>query len=75
MPVTGCGVYLTSSESGGAGLCEYCDKEGIQFISDEIYHHISYGKKEATAMQFSKNAMIINCKEERGPHCWNAGSR
>jgi hypothetical protein len=48
--------------TGTTGLCEYCDKENIQFLSDEIYHHISYGKKEATALQYSKSALIINCK-------------
>jgi len=42
------------------GLCELCDEEGIQFISDEIYHGISYGKKEATALTYSKSAIVIN---------------
>jgi aspartate/methionine/tyrosine aminotransferase len=41
-------------------LCELCEAEGIQFLSDEIYHGISYGTEEATALQFSSEAMIIN---------------
>lgn len=41
-------------------LCELCDAEGIQFLSDEIYHGISYGKPEATALQYSPNAMVLN---------------
>lgn len=41
-------------------LCQLCDKEGIQFLSDEIYHGISYGKEEATALSFSSNAIVIN---------------
>jgi aspartate/methionine/tyrosine aminotransferase len=41
-------------------LCELCDEEGIQFLSDEIYHGISYGKEEATALSFSQNAIVIN---------------
>jgi aspartate/methionine/tyrosine aminotransferase len=41
-------------------LCELCDQESIQFLSDEIYHGISYGKKEATALEYSSNALIIN---------------
>jgi aspartate/methionine/tyrosine aminotransferase len=41
-------------------LCEVCDEHQIQFLSDEIYHGITYGKKEATALEFSKNAIIIN---------------
>jgi aspartate/methionine/tyrosine aminotransferase len=41
-------------------LCELTDKHGIQFLSDEIYHGISYGMPEATALQYSKNALVIN---------------
>jgi len=41
-------------------LCELCDRESIQFLSDEIYHGISYGTEEATALQFSSKALIIN---------------
>ena len=41
-------------------LCQLCDEENIQFLSDEIYHGISYGMKEATALEFSSKALIIN---------------
>lgn len=41
-------------------LCDLCDEEGITFLSDEIYHGISYGKEEASALSFTKNAIIIN---------------
>ena len=41
-------------------LCELCDREGIHFLSDEIYHGISYGQQEATALQYSSKALIIN---------------
>eukprot|EP00547_Thalassionema_nitzschioides_P002262 CAMPEP_0194217612 /NCGR_PEP_ID=MMETSP0156-20130528/21774_1 /TAXON_ID=33649 /ORGANISM="Thalassionema nitzschioides, Strain L26-B" /LENGTH=400 /DNA_ID=CAMNT_0038946705 /DNA_START=159 /DNA_END=1361 /DNA_ORIENTATION=- len=41
-------------------LCELCDNNGIQFLSDEIYHGISYGKKESTALDFSDKAVVIN---------------
>lgn len=41
-------------------LCELCDKNGIQFLSDEIYHGISYGKKESTALTYSDRAVVIN---------------
>lgn len=42
-------------------LCELCDREGIQFISDEIYHGISYGSvEEATALQYSDKVIVIN---------------
>ena len=41
-------------------LCELTDQHDIQFLSDEIYHGISYGTPEATALQYSKNVMVIN---------------
>lgn len=41
-------------------LCNLCDEEGIQFLSDEIYHGISYGKQEATALMYSEKAIVLN---------------
>lgn len=41
-------------------LCELTDAHGIQFLSDEIYHGISYGTKAATALQYSNNVVVIN---------------
>lgn len=41
-------------------LCELCEEEGIRFLSDEIYHGISYGKQEATALSFASSAIVIN---------------
>lgn len=41
-------------------LCRYCDEAGIRLISDEIYHGLTYGKPQASAAQFSQNAVIIN---------------
>ena len=41
-------------------LCGLCDEHGIQFLSDEIYHGVSYGKAEATALEFSDSALVIN---------------
>ena len=52
------GAMLTPSEL--QELCEVCDEHGVQFISDEIYHGISYGKEEATALSYSKNTIVIN---------------
>lgn len=41
-----------------------CDELGIRFISDEIYHGLTYpeetGIVETSALQFSDNAVIIN---------------
>lgn len=53
------GAMLTPSEL--SDICKLCDKHGIVFISDEIYHGIAYGAVEqATAAQFSANALVIN---------------
>ena len=41
-------------------LCRYCDEVGIRLISDEIYHGLTYGKPQASAVQFSENAIVIN---------------
>ena len=52
------GAMLTPTEL--KDLCLVTDMHGIQFLSDEIYHGISYGVAEATALQFSQNAVVIN---------------
>jgi aspartate/methionine/tyrosine aminotransferase len=42
-------------------LCQLCDQENILFMSDEIYHGISYGRhQEETALKFSNSAVVIN---------------
>ena len=52
------GAMLTPDEL--RELCELADEHNIQFLSDEIYHGISYGMKEATALQYSNNVVVIN---------------
>jgi aspartate/methionine/tyrosine aminotransferase len=52
------GAMLTPKEL--KELCNLCGKENITFISDEIYHGISYGKEEATALAYSSKAIVIN---------------
>ena len=49
------------SEEELKSLCALCDEENIHFISDEIYHGISYGTQtEATALSYSSNSIVIN---------------
>ncbi len=43
-----------------AELVETCRRRGIWFISDEIYHGLTYGLPEATALQYSDQAIVIN---------------
>ena len=41
-------------------LINYCNENGIFFISDEIYHGLVYDKRENTALEFSDDVIVIN---------------
>ncbi len=41
-------------------VCETCDRLGIRFISDEIYHGLTYERPAATALAYSANAVVVN---------------
>lgn len=41
-------------------LADYCEREGVYLISDEIYHGLVYEGKEHTALEFSDKAIVIN---------------
>jgi len=41
-------------------LADYCDKEGLYLISDEIYHGLVYDGREHTALEFSDRAIVVN---------------
>ena len=43
-----------------AEIIAICRKRGLWFISDEIYHGLTYGMPEATALQFSDDVVVIN---------------
>ena len=43
-----------------AALSSYCRDNGIAFISDEIYHGLTFVGEEATALEFGDEAVIIN---------------
>ncbi len=43
-----------------AALSTYCRDNGIAFISDEIYHGLTFVGEEATALEFGDEAVIIN---------------
>ena len=42
------------------GLATYCRDVGAAFISDEIYHGLSYGTPEVSALEVSDDAIVIN---------------
>ncbi len=41
-------------------LVRFCDEAGIRFISDEIYHGLTYGEAEETALAFSQAPIVVN---------------
>ena len=45
-------------------ICDCCQELGIKFISDEIYHGLSYpettGMTDVSALQFTDQAIVIN---------------
>jgi aspartate/methionine/tyrosine aminotransferase len=43
-----------------ADVYRYCQGQGITLISDEIYHGLTYGAEETTALEIGDEAVIIN---------------
>ena len=41
-------------------VCEVCDRLGITFISDEVYHGLTYGVPAETALKFSPSVIVAN---------------
>jgi aspartate/methionine/tyrosine aminotransferase len=41
-------------------IAETCARRGIKFISDEIYHGLTYDQPAQTALAFSDRAVIVN---------------
>eukprot|EP00854_Cymbomonas_tetramitiformis_P000747 gene747-1215_t len=54
------GAMLTPEEL--RDLCALCDATACQFVSDEIYHGISYtgAPRAASALEFTRKAIVIN---------------
>lgn len=57
-PANPTGTMLAAAEM--KALTGYCDANGIRFISDEIYHGITYEGAGETALSFTDNAFIVN---------------
>ncbi len=57
-PANPTGTLLTPERLGD--IARACDARGTAFISDEIYHGLTYGRPAATALQFSNDAIVIN---------------
>jgi len=57
-PANPTGTMLSPDEL--KALVDYCDARDMHFISDEIYHGLTYGTEEVTALSYSNNAIVIN---------------
>ncbi|MDO9383780.1 MAG: aminotransferase class I/II-fold pyridoxal phosphate-dependent enzyme [Hyphomicrobiaceae bacterium] len=57
-PANPTGTMLTPDHL--AALTKVCRDNGIWFISDEIYHGLTYTQPAATALQSSDDAIVIN---------------
>ncbi len=53
----------TGTVTGRAGLkalADYCQAESIAFISDEIYHGLTFAGEEASALEVTDEVIVIN---------------
>ncbi len=57
-PANPTGTMLMPQEL--AALARHCETNGIRLVSDEIYHGITYGPAEATALASSEQAIVVN---------------
>ncbi|TWF94760.1 pyridoxal phosphate-dependent aminotransferase [Saccharopolyspora dendranthemae] len=57
-PANPTGTVLSRDEL--ARLAGWCEDNGVQLISDEIYHGLSYGEPLHTAREFSAEAIVVN---------------
>jgi aspartate/methionine/tyrosine aminotransferase len=57
-PANPTGTALSGTEL--AALSAWCRRNGVQLISDEIYHGISYGDPLHTAWEFDPEAIVVN---------------
>ena len=57
-PANPSGVMMTSETL--REICETCDRLGVAFISDEIYHGLTYDQPAETALRYSNNAIVVN---------------
>jgi aspartate/methionine/tyrosine aminotransferase len=43
-----------------AALIAWCDAHGTRFISDEIYHGVTYGTPATSAWSFGRSSIVVN---------------
>lgn len=57
-PANPSGTMLTRDAL--AAICATCEQLGIRFISDEIYHGLTYERPADTALAFSEHSIVVN---------------
>ena len=57
-PANPTGTMLDRDALGG--LVDYCERNGIRLVSDEIYHGIVYRGAADSALRFTDDAVIVN---------------
>lgn len=57
-PANPTGAMIPSDEF--QKICAFCEDAGILFVSDEIYHGLSYERPCETALAHSRNAIVVN---------------
>jgi aspartate/methionine/tyrosine aminotransferase len=57
-PCNPAGTMLSREEL--AAIADWCERNGVRLISDEIYHGLSYGMEESTAAGCSDSAIVVN---------------
>lgn len=57
-PCNPAGTMLSREEL--ATIADWCERNGVRLVSDEIYHGLSYGVEESTAAGCSESAIVVN---------------
>lgn len=57
-PANPTGTALSGGEL--AALSSWCSRNGVQLVSDEIYHGISYGDPLHTVWEFAEESIVVN---------------
>ena len=52
------GVVIPDDEL--KNICQWCKKNGVRLISDEIYHGLSYTDRCETALKYNDDVIVIN---------------
>ena len=57
-PANPTGMVMTRDEM--EGVVGWCAENGVRLISDEIYHGITFGDPATSALEFTRDAVVVN---------------